>query len=180
MPLTPSKESRRRLHVRQITYAGWQRDDGLFDIEAHLVDAKDSDFPLASGTRAAGDPIHDMSARVTIDRDCTVQAIETSSDRTPYPGGCDAPLPDYGRLVGVNLLNGFRKSLYDAVGDVSGCTHLTELIAFLPTAALQTFAGLQRNVEANDEKPFQLDRCHALRTSTETVRRYYPKWYRAA
>jgi hypothetical protein len=26
--------------------------------------------------------------------------------------------------------------------------------------------------------PFQLDRCHALETTSETVRRYYPRWYR--
>jgi len=26
--------------------------------------------------------------------------------------------------------------------------------------------------------PFQLDKCHALETTTETVRRWYPKWYR--
>jgi hypothetical protein len=27
-------------------------------------------------------------------------------------------------------------------------------------------------------KPFQLDQCHALETSAETVRVWYPKWYR--
>jgi len=29
-------------------------------------------------------------------------------------------------------------------------------------------------------KPFQLDKCHALASSTETVQRFYPKWYRPA
>jgi hypothetical protein len=47
----------------------------------------------------------------------------------------------------------------------------------LSTAAVQTFASLQRE-DAVDGKPFQLDHCHALETSTDTVRRYYPKWYR--
>jgi hypothetical protein len=60
---------------------------------------------------------------------------------------------------------------------VQGCTHLTEMLAFLPTAAVQTFAGLVRE-DAGDAKPFQLDHCHALATNTETVREYYPKWYR--
>ena len=56
---------------------------------------------------------------------------------------------------------------------------MTELLGYLPTAAVQTFAGLRREDEG-DGKPFQLDRCHALETTTETVRRYYPKWYRGA
>ncbi len=60
-----------------------------------------------------------------------------------------------------------------------GCTHITELLSYLPTAAVQTFAGLTRE-DAGERKPFQLDRCHALETSSETVRRYYPKWYRGA
>jgi hypothetical protein len=180
MPLPPSSVSRQRLHVRRVSYEGWQRDDGLFDIEARVVDTKDHDYELASGLRVAGEPIHDISARVTIDRNFRVQAIETSTDRIPYPGGCDDVGPQYAKLIGANLMHGFRKVLHEVAGSVRGCTHLTELIAFLPTAAVQTFAGLRREAEPLGNKPFQLDRCHALETSTETVRRYYPKWYRGA
>src|SRR5437763_3505476 len=103
MPLSPSPLSRQRLHVRRISYEGWQRDDGLFDIEARLVDTKDHDYPLLSGVRPAGEPVHDISARVTVDLQYTVHAIETCSDRIPYPGGCDGVGPDYAKLIGVNL-----------------------------------------------------------------------------
>ena len=48
----------------------------------------------------------------------------------------------------------------------------------LATAAFQTMAG--QKLQDPDRKPFQLDRCHALETTTETVRTYYPKWYRGA
>jgi hypothetical protein len=44
---------------------------------------------------------------------------------------------------------------------------------------VQTFAGLRRE-DSGEGKPFQLDHCHALATTTDTVRRYYPKWYRGA
>ena len=54
-----------------------------------------------------------------------------------------------------------------------------ELLAQAPTAAIQMFAGLSREIDG-DAKPFQLDRCHALESSTDTVRRYYPRWYRGA
>jgi hypothetical protein len=39
---------------------------------------------------------------------------------------------------------------------------------------------LKKREDEGADKPFQLDRCHALETTTETVRRYYPKWYRGA
>ncbi len=166
--------------MRRVTFEGWKRADGLFDIEARLTDVKDHDFVLMTGMRPAGDSVHDLWARVTIDREFVIREIATSTDRMPYPGGCEQINGAYRKLVGCSLLRGFRTALYDAMGGVRGCTHLTELISFMPTAALQTFAGLRREIEPHEEKPFQLDRCHALEHTSETVRRYYPKWYRGA
>jgi hypothetical protein len=45
---------------------------------------------------------------------------------------------------------------------------------------VQTFAGLKKTEDEGPGKPFQLDRCKALDTAGETVRRYYPRWYRGA
>lgn len=198
MPLPPSPHPRRRLHTRRIVYEGWLRDDGLIDIEARLVDAKDHDFKLQSGLRPAGEPVHDMWVRLTMSRDFEVRELFACTDAMPYPGACGTIAPRYADLVGCNLMHGFRKELYDQRGGVRGCSHITELLAFLPTAALQTMAGLvavenhspsaaasQRpgtgpGAQEPSSKPFQLDRCHALEHTTETVRRYYPKWYRGA
>ncbi|MFO1325309.1 MAG: DUF2889 domain-containing protein [Burkholderiales bacterium] len=179
IPLSLPKVPRERLHCRAITYDGFRRDDGLFDIEAHLIDVKDHDTTLLSGVRPAGVPVHDMWVRVTIDRDFFIRGVEAFTDSMPYPGACDRITPAYGKLVGANLVSGFRKRLHDLMGGVHGCTHITELLSNLPTAAVQTFAGLQREDET-EGKPFQLDRCHALETTTELVRRYYPKWYHGA
>lgn len=180
MPLPPPPVSRQRLHVRRMEFEGFQREDGLFDIEARLSDVKDHDYTLMTGQRPAGDAIHDLWARVTIDRSFDIRAVATSTERMPYPGACQRINPAYARLVGTNLLRGFRMTLYELMGGVQGCTHLTELIAAIPTAALQTFAGLRREIEPGEDKPFQLDRCHALEQSTETVREFYPTWYRGA
>jgi hypothetical protein len=179
MPLSPPTVSRERLHLRRVTYEGFQRSDGLYDIDAHIADIKDRDFALMTGVRAAGEPVHDMHIRVTIDRAFTIHAIEARTDQMPYPGACDRIGPAYAKLVGANLVRGFRKRLHDTMGGVHGCTHLTELLGYLPTAAVQTFAGLRRE-DDGVERPFQLDRCHALETTTDTVREYYPKWYRGA
>jgi Protein of unknown function (DUF2889) len=179
MPLSPAAP-RKRLHERNARYEGFARDDGLFDVEAHLTDVKDQDQTLLSGVRRAGEPVHDMWVRLTIDRSFTIHAIEAKTDAMPYPGGCNLIEDAYRRLIGANLLEGFRKTLHDAFGGIRGCTHLTELLGYLPTAAVQTFAGLKKREDEGEEKPFQLDRCHALDTRSDVVRRYYPTWYRGA
>ena len=53
MPLSASATARHRLHARHVTYEGFERDDGLFDIDAHLADVKDHDFLLLTGNRPA-------------------------------------------------------------------------------------------------------------------------------
>ncbi|HEV8503181.1 MAG TPA: DUF2889 domain-containing protein [Casimicrobiaceae bacterium] len=176
MPLKPSV-ARTRLHTRTAVCECFARDDGLFDVEAHLTDVKDHRYELMAGTRDAGEPVHDMWVRVTIDRELTIHAVEARMDRMPYPDACNRIEAAYAKLVGRNLARNFRLALHDAMGGVKGCTHLTELLGYLPTTAIQAFAGLTREIHG-DAKPFQLDRCHALETSTDTVRRYYPAWYR--
>jgi len=179
MPL-PTPSTRTRLHTRRVSYEGFRRDDGLFDLEGHLTDIKDHDYALLTGLRPAGVPVHDMWARVTIGTDFIVRSIDVRTDGMPYEAACDRIEAAYGKLAGASLLHGFRKTLYDAMGGVRGCSHVTELLAHAPTAAIQMFAGLRREIEPGGDKPFQLDRCHALETTTDTVRRYYPQWYRGA
>ena len=177
MPLPVPEVERELTHTRRVRYEGYKRADGLWDIEAHLSDVKNHDYRLKTGVRRAGQPVHDMWLRLTIDRNMQIVAASASSDAVPYPGGCETIAPAYARLVGLSLVKDFRKNVREALGGVRGCTHLTEMLGGLPTAAIQTFAG-ERNEEEGGMKPFQLDQCHALETSTETVKKWYPKWYK--
>ncbi len=178
--------TRRHVHTRSIRADIFARDDGLWDVEAELVDTKAREFPLASGVRAAGAPIHRMQIVVTIDTQLTIVDATARSLDHPYPGYCAAIEPAYRRLVGLNLLKGFKRAVRERLGGVAGCTHLTELTDVLPTAAVQAFAGevIQNRDQPDDaasgggQKPFQLDRCHALATDGPAVARYYPRWYR--
>lgn len=179
MPLPVPEVERELRHTRRIRYEGYKRADGLWDIEAHLTDVKNHDYRLRSGLRRAGQAIHDMWVRVTIDPQFNIVAACASADAVPYPDGCEKIAPDYGQLAGLNLMKGFRKRVKELLGGVRGCTHITEMLGGLPTAAIQTFAGERAEYSENGPKPFQLDQCHALETSTETVRRYYPRWYRS-
>ena len=59
MPLTPPVP-RERLHTRSVVGDGYRRSDGMFDLEARLVDTKSHPYRLMSGVREPGEPIHDM------------------------------------------------------------------------------------------------------------------------
>src|SRR6185369_687229 len=165
MSLPVTEVERELLHTRRVRYEGYKRADGLWDIEAHLTDIKNHDYHLKTGVRRAGQPVHSMWLRLTIDRRFNVVEAAASSEAVPYPGGCESIAPAYRQLVGLNLVRGFRQKA-------------NEMLGGMPTAAIQSFAGEMKEEQDDGSKPFQLDQCHALETSTETVRTWYPKWYR--
>lgn len=182
MPLPPPV-SRSLRHTRAIEVNAYARDDGLWDLDARITDVKKLDVTLASGRRPAGTHLHDLSLRLTIDRELKVVEAHAASDAVPYPGFCDTIAPAYGSLVGLSLMKGFRQAVKERLGGVLGCTHLSELAQVLPTAALQAYANdviKTRDGDTDDEKlahkPFQLDRCHALRSDAAAVAEYYPRW----
>lgn len=177
MPLPESSCPRQRAHRRSIIVDGFLRRDGLFELEARLTDVKDADYALASGIRPAGEPVHDMLIRVVIDAEFNILDVHAVSDSVPYPGGCDTIGGAYRQLIGLNLVRGFRRTVSEMFADIRGCSHITELLFSLPTVAIQTFATFRKETDDDGRKPFQLDRCHALETSSETVRRFYPRWH---
>ncbi len=167
---------RESLHRRRIDIVGYKREDGLFDIEGHLVDAKDVPFSVGGEVRPPGEPVHDMWLRLTVDREFRIVGAEARTAGMPYRGTCDRITPDYAKLVGLTIGPGYLRHLKERLGGVAGCTHLTELAGALATAAFQTFAG--QAVLPADRKPPQLDRCHALDTHGDVVKRFHPRWYR--
>jgi hypothetical protein len=181
MPLSPPVSRRALRHTRAISVQAYARDDGLWDIDARITDIKTRDVPLASGLRVAGMPLHDLHLRLTIDRQLSIVDAEAASDAVPYGGYCDTHPAAYKALIGLNLLKGFRHDLKRCLGGTLGCTHLTELAQVLPTAAIQAFAGdvipTRDNADQDQgERPFQIDKCHALRSDGPAVVRYYPRW----
>jgi len=178
-PTAPSTPSRTRLQTRSIILEGYRRDDGLWDIEARLTDRKDQDFRSESGFWPMGKEMHDMQVRVTIDKRFNIVEACTDFLAAPY-STCAAIAPDYGKIVGLNLMRGFRREVARLFGGIKGCSHVTELLSVLPTAAIQSVSGEVCDEETEGAKPFQLDGCHALETSGEAVRLYFPRWHRAS
>jgi hypothetical protein len=176
MPLPEPKAPRTPLHRRTLEIRGWKREDGLYDIEGHLLDRKDVDFRLATGLRGPGEPIHSMWLRITVDAKLNIVDAAAATDDMPYEGECDRITPEYRKLIGLAIRPGYTQRVKELLGGVRGCTHLTELAGSLATAAFQTLAGQVR--QDPERKPYQLDKCHALAGDAPVVAKYYPRWYR--
>jgi hypothetical protein len=182
MPLSSPTSRRALTHTRAIQIDAFARDDGLWDLDARISDTKTHDEVLTSGIRPAGAALHDLWLRLTVDRQLNVVDAEAVSDAVPYPGFCDTIGVAYKSLVGLNLLQGFRKDLKQRLSGTNGCTHLTELAQVLPTVAIQAFGGdiidtgVTSSAVPHSQKPFELDRCHALRSDGAAVAQYYPRW----
>ena len=176
MPLSAPTAPRSPLHHRQISVHGYSRDDGNFDIEGHLQDTKAIDFKLQSGVRLAGEPVHSMRLRITIDRTLTIVDAEASSDAVPYEGYCEQIAPDYKKLVGLAIRPGFSGLVRKLFAGTRGCTHITDLIGIVATTAFQTVAG--HIPQDSEVLPFQLDKCHALALDAPAVARFYPQWHK--
>ncbi len=180
MPAVHPPVTRRPLHRRALDVQVFARDDGLFDVEASLTDTKTHDVPLAGVPRKAGEPIHEMRLHLTVDTALTITAATSETLWMPYPGACNVHGDAYARLIGLNLLKGFRQAVQERLAGTRGCTHLTELCQVLPTAVIQAMAGSvidTREGDSDGNPPFQLDRCHALRRDGETVAKFYPRWH---
>ena len=73
----PTPAPRKLSHTRQVTFYGYQREDGLWDIEAHLRDSKPAPYEVPGEKKwAPHEAIHDMSIRLTVDTQLVVQDIE--------------------------------------------------------------------------------------------------------
>ena len=153
MPL-PTPAPREAIHTRAIEIAGYRREDGQYDIEAHLTDTKTfGQTNYDRGFIPAGEPIHDMWLRLTVDG-ATMAIVDVAavSDKTPYVM-CPTAAPNFSRLIGLTIKGGFMKEVNQRVGGAFGCTHLRELIQQMATTAFQTInpAIVRDNMAARGE-----------------------------
>ena len=171
-------------HRRSFCYEVFEREDGLWDVEAQMQDRKSYPFTLASSLRAPAEPLHNMILRVTVDNAFNIVAVQAKTLGAPYLAQCQTIAPDYQKMVGLNIVNGFRPAIRELFEGVEGCTHLTELANSLPTVVMQGVAvelNVRHRNAVGEEKagrPFQIDKCHALAEGAEAVKLYYPKWYK--
>lgn len=183
MPL--SRPSPRKLmHTRRIECCGYEREDGLWDIEAHLVDTKTYLHTRHHGgrERQPGQPVHDMWLRLTIDLDMKVHDAEAATAEGPYPH-CGAIAPNFKALVGLTIGPGWRRRTLELLGGIRGCTHLVELLGPIGTTAFQATGRARESRKPSlgvTKKPYQLNACHVYKDDSEAVRERWPQFYTGA
>ena len=125
MTLPQAAAERQLKHRRHIDVQVYARGDGLWEVDAVLTDTKTRTVQLQEGPRPAGTPIHDMLLRLVVNEQFDIVEAGSESRWMPYTGVCNEHGDIYARLVGLNLLQDFRKASRARVGGVQGCTHIT-------------------------------------------------------
>lgn len=172
----PAPQARELLHTRHLAFKGYRREDGLWDIEGQLIDFKNDVFVIPNERSwSPGEPIHDMSIRVTIDDALVVQDIAVVMAGAPHPECPQAQAP-MKSMIGASMAAGWRRSIEMNLGKVKGCAHLRELLFNMATAAYQTVSP-ELNSRLVDRAPPHLGQCLAWDASGHVVQRLQPVFY---
>ncbi len=175
--------TRKPVHDRQISCHGYLRDDGLWDIEAKLIDVKHHPLITAQrGTIPTGEKVHHLWLRLTFDHHLKVHFAEANTEIGPF-STCREVNPWYKTLVGMSIKPGWTKKVKQMFAGKRGCTHLTELLPVIATTAIQTiypYLDMRHEVEPSDARQLSSllhNSCHSFNTEGEMVRQFWPESY---
>ena len=180
MSVSP-KVNRKQIHNREIKCTGYERQDGLWDIEGRITDTKTYSFDNEDrGIVTSGMPVHDMLVRITVDEDLLLHEAEAFTVSSPF-NICPIIANSVEKLVGLKITTGWRKSVRAKLGGIAGCTHITELlIGPLATTAYQTIIPLKKHPRKNknpSQKPVIINTCHGWSSKGPIVKRIWPQYY---
>ena len=179
-----SGDRRRLMHHRLIECTGYLRDDGLWEVEARLLDTKPFvQHDRFRGELQPGDPVHDIGLRLAVDDSLTIREAQTMMRATPYPTCIDVE-PILQRLVGERIGKGWREIVRRKIGRLETCTHLSELLGPAVTTLFQTMTH-GKSPEGRDamdhhgtvsERPFFIDGCYSWRADGPIVAEIFPQF----
>ena len=182
----PAAARREKKHHRKIDCVGYLREDGLWDIEVHMTDTRTYDCGYDAlhrgGIIKAGEPVHDMWLRFTIDLDFEIHDVHAASDQTPF-SICPRAAESMRELIGLRIGYGWMKQVRERVGIDKSCTHLMDLLGQLAATSYQTLHAALEEREARREsrnKPPIIDTCLALSSSGDVVKNRWPEFYTPA
>lgn len=176
-----SKPNKRKpIHYRHIQCNGYLREDGLWDIEAHLTDDKGYPFPtLQRGVLQPGELVHELWLRLTLDNQLVIQDVEAAMPITPF-SICSQIEDNYKRLKGLQIGRGWMQKAKELVGGVEGCSHLIELLRPMATTAIQAIYPYL-NFSEDGRFPISnnvLNSCHSFSDTNEIIQQFWPEKYR--
>lgn len=163
--MVDTNRRKKLLHTRHIQCKGYELDDGNWQIVGNMTDLKS--FPMENRDRGGrievGEPLHDISLALTLDRNLVILAVDASIDAAPF--SCCADITESFRMLeGLQLVPGFRKRAQSLLGGVKGCTHLLELLGPISTTAYQTLWQSENGYSGDDPEVVGMlaDSCHTL------------------
>jgi hypothetical protein len=164
-----------------IECVGYEREDGLWDIEGHLTDVKAHSLtrPESGEEIEPGTPTHDMWMRFTIDMSFRIHRVEVAMDACRFPL-CRESVPNHQKLEGLIIGRGFKKAVRHILGDIRGCTHLRELIGRMATTAFQATARARQLREGYNSKGrglYLINTCSAYASDSPVVLERWPSLY---
>lgn len=171
-------------HTRDVQYRGYHRKDGLWDIEAELTDTKTYELErFGRGMLPAGEPVHGMVIRLTVDDAMKITDVAVGMPATPFPE-CHQANPPMQRLIGCTLGRGWRKAINEALGGTEGCAHLRELLFNMATVGYQTIPLYRRHLRnlaglpapVLKRPPPHVGQCVAWDFEGDVVKRVYPQF----
>lgn len=175
MPLS-APEDRELKHRRVVVCEGYERRDGLWDIEGHITDTKTYPYDNGdSGMLDPGEPVHDMRLRLTLDASLKVVRAEAVTDASPFRA-CPQAAPSFQQLEGLHIRPGWLLKVKERLGGPKGCTHLVELLGPMATVAFQTvLSGQVSAVGDAQPQPLLLDSCRAFDAKGDLARQLWPE-----
>ena len=176
---------RTHVHTRNVEFRGYHREDGLWDIEAELTDAKTYTHRTPDrGILQAGEAVHGMAIRLTVDDHMKIVDIAVRMAAAPFPE-CQHAKPPMSQLIGHTLGRGWRKAIEHALGGTQGCAHLRELLFNMATAAYQTIPHYRNHLRRQaglpepvlKRPPPHLGQCMSWDFDGPVVKRHRPEFF---
>ncbi len=181
MPLPAPTVERSASHIRRIVCEGFDRADGLYDIDGWLTDTKAFVFNAVRGPIPIGEPQHDMGLRITIDSNFIIKDVIAVMTATPVEH-CLGAAPNFSKLIGLQLTPGFNRTARNVLDGALGCTHLIDLLGPMATTAYQTvwsknFYNVSGPVDPEKPPPI-VNSCRGWAEDSEMVAVAFPEFYK--
>ena len=125
------------VHTRKIEINTFDLDDHRVLVEGELEDTRRP--PSVEESETGPFLVHHLIARIWVQGpDLTISAVDAEMKRIPRQE-CPDVLPAVQKLVGVKIITGFTQKVKDLIGNVRGCSHLTNLFLTLGPVAVQGY-----------------------------------------
>jgi len=182
MPL-PRPVARQLSHNRIIDCRGYEREDGLWDIEGHLTDVKTYTWNDRTDGEdlPAGVPAHDMWIRLTLDIDMGIHDCIAVTDGSPFRL-CGDITHKFSVLKGLKIDRGWTKHINGVLAGAEGCTHQWELLGRVATVAYQSTNNARKRVRQHKvgDIPRVFNTCHMYTPESFQTLKRWPELYKGS